>query len=203
MNVLDAVRETTEEGIERDEGGTGSKAAALSFSRRTTRHTRPTAPTPPACLLLNTHTPRLRAQNHQNTPQVICVESQVLKMQQQQDAPDGADKSKKGGSSGGGTTSGGSSGATSRGGSGGGAGGGTSSRSRTSRNSGGAGSGGGGGGNGGDDDTITFEHEEIVTFEPWMADPKFAALGRLEGITLEVRCGAAGVVEVCRGICSV
>eukprot|EP00752_Nemacystus_decipiens_P002334 g2207.t1 len=121
--------------------------------------------------------------------EVICVESQVLKMQQQQDPPDGADKNKKGGSSGGGTAPGGGSGATSRGGSSGG-GGGSSSRSRTSRNSGGlggAGGGGGGGANGGDDDdVITFEHEEIVTFEPWMADPKIAALGRLEGITLEV-----------------
>lgn len=107
----------------------------------------------------------------------------------QQDVADGSDKSngnsnnsnngKKGGGSGGG-------------------GGGTSLRSRSSRNSGGSGNGSGGGGgddggdgggSGGGGDRIAFEHEEIVPFEPWMADPKIAALGRLEGITLEARPG--------------
>eukprot|EP00904_Undaria_pinnatifida_P013816 jgi/Undpi1/9565/HiC_scaffold_27.g12021.m1 len=134
--------------------------------------------------------------------EVICVESQVLKMQQ--DVPDGPDKGKKatgggGGSGGGGSgggTAGGGSGSSSRGGSGGGGGGGSSSRSRGggsdggksggSRNGGGGGGGGGGGAGGGGGERVMFEHEEIVTFEPWMADPDIAAVGRLEGITIEV-----------------
>ncbi|CAM9998480.1 unnamed protein product [Pylaiella littoralis] len=128
-----------------------------------------------------------------NVTEVACVESQVMKMQQ--DVPDTPDRSKKGGSSGGGTAAGGGgggSGSSSRGGGGSeGGGGGGSSRTRTSRSGGvsGGGSssgGGGGGGSGGSGETIAFEHEEIVTFEPWMADPRVAALGRLEGITLEI-----------------
>ncbi|CAN0355240.1 unnamed protein product, partial [Ectocarpus sp. 12 AP-2014] len=135
--------------------------------------------------------------------EVIRVESQVLKMQQ--DVSEGPDRSRKAGSSGGGgiTAGGGMSGSSSRGGSADASGGGSSSsRNRTSRSSGGGGGSSGGGGGGGgevDGDGVTFEHEEIVPFEPWMADPKFAALGRLEGITLEItgttekpEAGAAG-----------
>ncbi|CAN0480685.1 unnamed protein product, partial [Hapterophycus canaliculatus] len=118
---------------------------------------------------------------------VICVESQVLKMQQ--DVADGADK-------GGNTVAAANNSSSSNGKKGGGGssgGGGASLRSRSSRNSSGNGSGGGddggdgggGGSGGGSGDRIAFEHEEIVPFEPWMADTKIAALGRLEGITLE------------------
>lgn len=161
---------------EQQRGGGESAGVYLVIDTRTGSSQRP--PPPPSSAF--------------RPKQVIRVESQVLKMQQ--DVPEGPDRTKKAGSGGGGGVSaaGGMSGSSSRGGSADASGGGSSSsRSRTSRNSGGGGgsAGGGGGGEvggGGGGDGVTFEHEEIVPFEPWMADPKFAALGRLEGITLEV-----------------
>ena len=136
--------------------------------------------------------------------QVIRVESQVLKIQQEGSPAEGSDSTRR--LVGNGSSS--SSSAVGAGAPGGGGGGGSSSRpggvggggpSRSLRPAGGDSargrSGGGGVGNGGSSgsagggvgEIVTFEHEEIVEFEPWMADPKIAAVGRLEGVTIEAR----------------
>ncbi|CAM9731402.1 unnamed protein product, partial [Ascophyllum nodosum] len=135
---------------------------------------------------------------------VIRVESQVLKIQQEGSPAEGSDSTRR--LVGNGSSS--SSSAVGAGAPGGGGGGGSSSRpggvggggpSRSLRPAGGDSargrSGGGGVGNGGSSgsagggvgEIVTFEHEEIVEFEPWMADPKIAAVGRLEGVTIEAR----------------
>lgn len=116
----------------------------------------------------------------------------------QQDGTDGPDRNKK--RSGGGGVAGGGGGSSSRSSSSrsrGSSGGADGSKAGIARSGGGGSSGNGGGGGGagagtaggggdGSGERVTFEHEEIVTFEPWMADPDIAAVGRLEGITIEV-----------------
>lgn len=104
----------------------------------------------------------------------------------QQDPTDAFDKNKKAGTGGVGAGSPGGSG--SGGGLEGASGGGSASKPAVGGNAlrkGVLGDSGKGSSGNVDGDRVIVEHEEIVPFEPWMADPDIAAVGRLEGISLE------------------